>query len=352
MPGRSPAILGRRLVKKIPSVLTSQADEIAGQFIAVNHISQTLKNDGGLQSGSARPDSSVSDIPRRRNLSYEEFVREYLYQLRPVVIEDAASQWNAVKRWSPGFFKSEFGNRQITVHDVKMKISYFVDRVVHATEDNPAPYLLGTGQGNYFKDLFPELAADIVPIPEYISPNWLGDRYLISFLGQRLNRGPRAEIFFGGKGSSFPVMHWDSLGFHAFNVQVYGEKTWYLYEPQQSSCVYPKHPGSNQSQISDVVNPDLTRFPLFAKAVRHQNTLKPGEMIFVPAGWWHTTRIPCPSISIAINSANGSNWPAVSSELVKRAKDKSLMLAMPMHVYLKLIRRRKCCRDRRNGVGY
>ena len=76
-------------------------------------------------------------------------------------------------------------------------------------------------------------------------------------LGRRFNRGPKAEIFFGGKGAGFPYIHWDSLHYHAFNTQVYGEKHWYLYAPDESECLYPTQPGGNKSSIDDVLNPDL-----------------------------------------------------------------------------------------------
>ena len=51
--------------------------------------------------------------------------------------------------------KSEFGSRLITIEGKKITVADFVDLVVSSSEDNPAPYLIGTGVGNYFADLFP-----------------------------------------------------------------------------------------------------------------------------------------------------------------------------------------------------
>jgi hypothetical protein len=266
-----------------------------------------------------------------------------------VILLDALQQWQALTKWSPEFFRAEFGSRRINVQDERMTVSEFVARVVEATEENPAPYLTGVGPGNYFLDIFPELAADIAPIPEYLLPNWLGERYLAPLLARRLNRGPKAEIFFGGKGSGFPVIHWDSLHFHAFNGQVYGEKQWYLYAPSQSDFLYPRQPGGNQSRIDDVIHPDHERFPLFAKATCHQGTLGSGEMLFIPAGWWHTTRMSCPSISIAMNSANASNWNAVRADLVGKAKAKSSFLAPSANFYLKAVEWQRSRRDERKN---
>ena len=37
----------------------------------------------------------------------------------------------------------------------------------------------------------------------------------------------------------------------------------------------------------DISSPDLERFPLFAGARRTQCVLKPGDVLFMPAFWWH-----------------------------------------------------------------
>jgi Cupin-like domain len=296
---------------------------------------------------STRSVDTVCDIARRSNLSYDDFAREYLFANKPVVIADGLSEWNAVKTWSPAYFRRRFKGRPVEIDGIEMTVDDFVDLVLSATEENPAPYLIGTGAGKYFLDQFPELSADIIPVPEYVLPNWLGEKFMLGAVGRRLNRGPKAEIFFGGKGSGFPVLHWDSLYFHAFNGQVYGEKKWYLFDPEQTEFLYPKLADSNQSDVQNVTDPDLKRFPLFSKAKRYEFTLCPGELLFIPAGWWHTTRIECPSISIAINSANASNWSGLRSELAKSAKAKKPLLAWPLDFYLRSIQRKRTSQDQK-----
>jgi len=290
-------------------------------------------------------------------VSYSEFVREYLYPHRPVILSDATENWRAVEKWSPKFFKSEFGSRVITIDGKKITVADFVDLVVGSSTDNPAPYLIGTGVGNYFADLFPELVGDIRQDPEYLLPNWLSEWYLMPALRRRLNRGPKAEIFFGGKGAGFPYLHWDPLYFHVFNSQIYGQKEWYLYAPDQTPFLYPKKDESafsggamNHSMIREVANPDLERFPLFAKAVPHKCILEPGETLFLPAGWWHITRMLGPSISIAINSVNASNWSKMAGELVEKARHVNSLLGYSVAAYLRAIGWFKSLRDRARGV--
>jgi hypothetical protein len=37
-------------------------------------------------------------------------------------------------------------------------------------------------------------------------------------------------------------------------------------------------------------------------------TVKQGETLFLPAGWWHATRIEEPSIAIAESALDRGNW--------------------------------------------
>lgn len=40
----------------------------------------------------------------------------------------------------------------------------------------------------------------------------------------------------------------------------------------------------------DIEEPDLTRYPLFSDARRVQCSLRPGDVLFMPAFWWHEVR--------------------------------------------------------------
>src|SRR5213596_2647904 len=120
------------------------------------------------------------EIEHRTNLSYEEFAQEYLYANKPVVVTDILSQWKALSRWTPEFFKREFGDMKFTIdEDLKRKVgnkdkqgpveytmARFIDRVLESTDENPVPYF----RNRVLYDLFPSLKLDIEPLPEYFLP--------------------------------------------------------------------------------------------------------------------------------------------------------------------------------------
>lgn len=257
-------------------------------------------------------------IRRVPGLSYDDFVREHLLTGTPVVVSDGAAHWPALQRWSPAFLRAEFGERLVPVDGGQMRVADLVDRVVGATQSNPAPYLKGTGEGRYLSDLFPELLRDVTPHPVYTRPNWLGARFFPRSLRRRLNNGPRPEIYFGGLGAGFGRLHWDDLRLNVFSVQVYGTKSWLTFPPEESRNLYPDARFHNVSTVSDLARPDLERFPAITKARGHRCLLRAGDMLFLPPGWWHTTWIDEPSISVSINSANAANWWQLAGELRRR----------------------------------
>ena len=278
-------------------------------------------------------------IERRANLSYEQFAREYLWPNKPVIVTDAMRNWKALERWTPDFFKHEFGDMKFALAEgkagykenaggVEYTMAQFIDRVLASSDENPAPYF----RNRILYELFPSLKDDIQPLPEYFLPNWLPDRYMVKYVGEVLNRGAAIEIYIGGKGGAFPVLHYDGAGTHAFLMQIYGRKQFVLYPPEQEPFLYPSPEKENLSRIDSVDHPDLERFPLFAKAVPHVFVLEPGEMAFIPSHWWHTTKMLTASISISANVVNQSNWHELVAFVSKRRRNRLVSLAS--RVYL------------------
>jgi hypothetical protein len=244
--------------------------------------------------------SPTIQVPRLAELSHQDFVKSYLLPLRPVILTDALSQWRALEKWTPEFFRQQYGAVPLEVDGQKMFMAEFIDKVLASSSENPAPYL-----HNYLlEDYLPELLADVKPLPQYTRPNWFESRFFPSRTNFTF-----IELYVGGKGAQFPFLHYDGWHTHAYLMQLQGVKEYVFYAPDQTPFLYPK-PGRerNKSLVNDVENPDFDKFPLFAQAQPIRCELHPGEMLFVPAGWWHTARIVQPSITVSVNSVNAANW--------------------------------------------
>jgi len=240
-------------------------------------------------------------VDRRSNLSYEEFKQEYLLPRKPVIITDATAAWKA-STWTPQFFRDRYPGKIVNTDQGEMRMEDFIDSITD-NSGKPGPFL----REQPVKDVFPDLVDHVQPTPSYVKPNWLGGNYLVGSVTRRLNRESHIEVNFCGR-RIFPYLHIDDLGVHAFITQHYGDKEIVIYPPDQEQWLYRK-PGSRFSEIVDVDHPDLEKYPLFAKATATRVVVKAGESAFMPAGWWHTTRVPGTSLSTVISLSNSSNWP-------------------------------------------
>jgi hypothetical protein len=250
-----------------------------------------------------------AEIDRRRGLPHREFVRQYLRPQKPVIIEDAISHWPALGTWTPEFFRNQFGLRSVTVDGRDYALTDLLDRIERSTAGQPAPYL----RNLLIADWAPELLQDILPMPACTTPNWLSSK-----LFHDRETTTAIELYIGGAGASFPVLHYDGMHTHAFLMQLHGTKEYVAYAPDQAKYLYPRAGiERNKSSVPDIDNPDLTRFPLFASAKPVRGFLRAGETLFVPSGWWHTARIVEPAITVSINTANTTNWAAFRSDYLE-----------------------------------
>ncbi|XP_021254606.1 tRNA wybutosine-synthesizing protein 5 isoform X2 [Numida meleagris] len=69
-----------------------------------------------------------------------------------------------------------------------------------------------------------------------------------------------------------------------FLIQVTGRKRVVLYSPRDVPYLYLS---GTKSEVLDVDNPDFEKYPLFVKAKRYQCYLEAGDVLFIPAMWFH-----------------------------------------------------------------
>jgi hypothetical protein len=243
-------------------------------------------------------------------LGCERYVREYINPLKPVIITGALERWPARSKWTFDFFKDHYGSLPLEVDGRKLSMAQLIGEVEASTPEAPAPYLR-----NYLvKNLPAALQADIAPMPSCTRPNWLEHPLMSARASMTFT-----ELYIGGKGARFPVLHYDGLHTHAFLMQIQGVKEYIGFAPDQAPYLYirggPEQPNVSQmpeqpniSEINDMEKWDTSRFAMFGNAKGVRFKLHPGETLFMPAGWWHTARILSPSITISINGVNAANW--------------------------------------------
>ncbi|THD26178.1 putative dachshund [Fasciola hepatica] len=95
--------------------------------------------------------------------------------------------------------------------------------------------------------------------------------------------------FWLGSSGAYSVCHYDTYGVNLV-VQVFGQKKWTLFpssdEPNLYSTRLPLEESTVFSQVN-FPNPNLFKYPLVSNTSPHCVLLNPGDVLFVPRGWWH-----------------------------------------------------------------
>jgi hypothetical protein len=186
----------------------------------------------------------------------------------------------------------------------------FIEGTPHACwtpTKHASPYLRNLHLSEYFPELFQELDSCWA----FFAPNWFTDPVMskrISWLDIPETWKKWAELFIGTAGSQLPYLHYDNMMTAGFAAQLYGEKTYFFWPPHATPNIYPGlHGARNMSFVRDIHNVDASLYPTFAELQPIEATVRAGEVLWVPPGWWHITRQNQINISVGGNYMNALN---------------------------------------------
>ena len=79
-------------------------------------------------------------------------------------------------------------------------------------------------------------------------------------------------------------------------MQVTGCKRVVLFSPREANNLYLD---GDKSRVLDIDRPNLSTFPRFAQVTRHECLLEAGDVLFIPALWFHN--VVSLDFSVAVN---------------------------------------------------
>jgi jumonji domain-containing protein 7 len=243
-------------------------------------------------------------VAREHALSPEDFRRRYLARGRPVVLTGIADAWPALG-WSPEALAARLPEAQVRYVEREpaanggsvLSAALSRRRSECSLRDFVARMQRGDGAQRYvivspLVQQQPELLRELGSLAAWQFAPWVPQR-----VRRLLDKGP---LFWMGPADLASPLHLDVE--HNLFVQLHGRKDWLLLPPEEGPNLYfpwPEHPAEliHWSPV-DPDRPDLARFPRFARARAQAVTLAPGEILFVPSGWWHVVRYREPAVSV------------------------------------------------------
>ena len=233
-------------------------------------------------------------IPR---VTAEQFADKFFSRKIPAIVTDATSEWGRSGQWSPEYLASLIGDRTVGV-TISSNGKFTYDPSGKATAERFAEEKMTFAQAareiaaeQTDRQLYVMQHSIPLQFPELMKeirlPQWISDV-----------RDTSINLWFGR--SSVTPLHYDAT--NNFFAQQYGEKHWTIFAPADTPNLYPHPIDSKMAHLSavDIEKPDLNAHPNFSVARPFRFTIKAGELLFLPAFWWHQVSSPSVSTSVSI----------------------------------------------------
>ncbi|XP_023959825.1 tRNA wybutosine-synthesizing protein 5 isoform X1 [Chrysemys picta bellii] len=234
-------------------------------------------------------------VARHSGVSRERF-RQDIYPLRKPAVLKGIDLGTCTTKWTVDYLSQTAGTKEVKIHVSTVPQMDFLSKnfvyrtlpfdvfVRRAAEVKHNEYFISEDEKYYLRSLgddprkdiadirkqFPSLAEDI-QIPEYFEKEqFFSSVFRISSAGLQL------------------WTHYDIMD--NFLIQITGKKRVILYNPRDAPYLYL---AGTKSEVLNVDNPDLEKYPLFMKARRYECSLEAGDVLFIPdfflptALWFH-----------------------------------------------------------------
>lgn len=254
-----------------------------------------------------------------RDVTPEEFVERFERTRTPCVITDAMEGWgcyrmDSPRRWTIDGLAERFGECKFKVgtdddgYPVRLKMKYiktYVNDPTHMRDDSP----MYAFDGSVFDKEETKSLLDDFEVPEYFAED------LFRYVGRK-RRPPYRWIVFGPKRSGSSV-HVDPLATSAWNALISGRKRWALYPPRSvdKATIKPRGVGLDGESVTwfNKMYPKTTTeewrkrgLPPPIDVIQY-----PGEIMFVPDGWWHAVLNIDDTMAVTQNFATSARFDAV-----------------------------------------
>jgi lysine-specific demethylase 8 len=202
---------------------------------------------------------------------------------RPLLLRGAAAAWPAVRTWTPDLFAARFASLPVTpsvnLPDTEVPYRYRDRDYRRAMSLGELVRRMRAGERCYVDQMdiagYPGLEADF----DFAAFGPRDIKVIALWLGALTSSG----------------LHYDWVD-NLF-AQIHGTKQVVLAAPDQAPALYPFPDNHTKSQVAPL-HPDLRAFPRFARAELFTGSVEPGDVLYIPKGWWHFFAAPGASISL------------------------------------------------------
>ena len=254
-------------------------------------------------------DASTSTVPEAEaaTLSLDEFRTKFESLNLPVVIRGGCKHWPAMKKWTRAWLSKTYGATDFVVGGYDMTLNDFFAVCDGARDDVPL-YLFDPK----FGEKAPELASDY-EVPEYFATD---------DLFKLLHERPHHRWLIIGPAKSGSIFHQDPNATSAWNAVVSGRKKWVMFPPTVTPPgVHPSADGADVAQPLSIVEWFANFYDADDSKRRLECVCEPGDVLFVPSGWWHLALNLTECIAVTQNFVSRANLRKVLAFLDSKCEN-------------------------------
>jgi hypothetical protein len=246
---------------------------------------------------------ALNVIERRSGLGRDEFLERYYAVNRPVILTGEMADWPARLLWTPDYLKTAIGSQPIEFQGGRAGVAGFErDKDAHR---RVAPF------NSFIDALMRPGSENDLYLTAYNSP---GNAQALSVLNRDLGLldkfldqqdGVAGGMFWIGPAGTLTALHHDLT--NNLIAQIVGRKRIRMSPASEVGRIYNDH--HVFSEISDLEAPDLDpiRHPRLAELRFYDVLLEPGEILFVPVGWWHQVKSLDFSVTVTFTNFHWRN---------------------------------------------
>ena len=246
-----------------------------------------------------KPVNSISGV------APQDFLRDYFKPGQPVIIKDFISKdspcWG---KWSYDYFKEIAGDEKVDIYGREEE-----------SQNHAASPPVGTMS---FGEYLDKISAEPTELRLFlfnllkIRPELKNDVIYNDVTGGKVLQW-LPYMFFGGEGSA-TRNHFDIDMSHVFISQFQGAKRIWLFPNSQSNLMY-KLP-YNFHSIANLKTSSEKDYPGLKLLDGYEAVIRPGDTLYMPAGWWHYIQYETEGYSISVRAL-----PSSLSEKIKGARN-------------------------------
>ena len=303
-------------------------------------------NNTGFARLSLNPHRNLQLVDEVDSISANEFMDLYCLPQRPLIVKGAIKDTLAFKHWSPKYFADIIPEKEVKLFLSNLQIKFtehdsadfYIAQVPTDVPKMPsfmvkmreaASLIENPANSNSLSVRFYMADFDLNTLPE------IQKQIEVPDFANKIEHVRRSESIWFGQKDTYSHPHYDV--YNNIYLQVYGEKTFLLYSPEDSKYLFqfqPK-PGRMNSDYhaSKILNIDILddKTSTTKLATPFQARLCPGDVLFLPRCWWHDVRgnADTPTISVnywfydkrerisAVDELIDSIWPVIHASNVE-----------------------------------